>query len=150
MCHIPPRTSQIKLASIGLGPLWMTAQNPANVPTSLTPAEFHNLVVSMFQSLQGIPYEICRAGGVNNTTIIALKPPGASESTFHPYWCPDRLKGEIKRRCTSYYLTSVGDRYIFFLKGACTTRTRMTTWKRPFLCLTGPSLCPTFHHDQAR
>ena len=80
------------------------------------------------------------AGQEEDTTIIALKPPGAPDSTFHPYWCPDRLKGEIKRRCTSYYLTSVGDQYIFFFKRACTTRTRMTTWKRPFLYLTGLSV----------
>ena len=77
----------------------MTAQNAANVATGLTPAEFHNLVVSMFKSLKGIPYEIYREGGANNTTIVALTPPGAPDSTFDPYWSPDRLKAEIKRRC---------------------------------------------------
>ena len=73
--HIPSRATQNKMAAVGLGPLWMSGENPAEVPASLTSEEFHSLVVSMFPALKATPYELCKAGGANHTTVVPLELP---------------------------------------------------------------------------
>lgn len=100
--QIPSRSTQVKLAAVGVGPLWMSSDIPAEIPSCLTPEEFHALVISMFPAVQGIPYEVCKAGGPNHTAVIPLElPPEYVPSTdeeFRPYWSPERLKEYIKRR----------------------------------------------------
>ena len=77
----------------------MTADTPAEMPGHLLPSEFHSLVLSLYPAVVSCGYEICRSGGANHTAVIPLEvPEGTSSTSSNSFWCPDRLKTEIKRR----------------------------------------------------
>jgi hypothetical protein len=92
---------------VGLGVLWFTKEDPLELPTYLTPAELHYLVISLYPLIRNIPYEFCKAAGPGNTVIVSLpvedsrKKPVAS-GPYIPYFAPDRLKGFIGRKGKLY------------------------------------------------
>ena len=79
-------------------------------PPELSSQELHFLIVCLYPSLKGVPYEICRAGGPGHQIIVSLHIADSSKiphqgEPFIPFFDVEKLKELIGRkgRLKAYY-----------------------------------------------
>ena len=91
--HMVTREEMARLCEREIGRLWMSSENPAEIPLLLDAEEFHCLLISMYPALFGMSYELCKLGGAYHNIIEPLVVPTEftpqADKPFIPYWTPE-------------------------------------------------------------
>ena len=105
--RIPTKGPLNELCKRGLGTLWFSASDKLQIDTSLSPEEFHFLLLCLYPMLNDIPYELCKAAGPGHNVIVPLTfeedtfRPDASRP-FSPHFSPDEVKSQVGRKGRLY------------------------------------------------
>ena len=96
------REEMARLCERELGRLWMSSENPAEIPLLLDAEESHCLLLSIYPALFGRPYELCKLGGSYHNVIEPLDVPTPytpqADTSFITYWTPELLGNLIGKR----------------------------------------------------
>ena len=96
-----------QLCRKGLGTLWFDKDDQLQLPHYYNSDELHFVITSLYPTLVGNKYELCRAGGPAHHLILPLPIDDAErvpsrELPFRPYFTVDLLKERIGRKGRLY------------------------------------------------